>query len=304
MAVAQNTLDREVVSTSKIESQLSVTWRRFRRHKLAFLGLFILSFLILAALTARLWTPYDPYAAPPPAVRPFSSPMYKAANNDIFIAGTDDIGRDFLSRLAYGGQISLSIGILVTILVGLIGTAVGAISGYFGGIVDSILMRIVDVLLSLPFLPLILAVSALLGQGYWTIVLVLTALGWTTTSRLVRGTIISLRNLEYVEATKALGASNTRIITRHLLPNSLAPIIVDATLNVGGFILIESAVSFLGLGIVPPIPSWGNMLSDAEGYFTNAPLQIIWPGLLIFLTVLSINFIGDALRDALDPRLK
>ncbi len=218
--------------------------------------------------------------------------------------GTDNIGRDVLSRLAYGGQISLSVGFLCTLLVALIGILVGSIAAFFGGKVDTILMRFVDIALSLPFLPMLLALSVVLGPGYWTIVLALTAFGWPGTSRMVRGVMLSLRNLDFVEATRALGASNSRIITRHLLPNSMAPIIVDATLNVGVFIVAESAVSFLGFGISEPASSWGNILAGMEDVARQAPLQLIWPGLLIFLTVLSINFIGDALRDALDPRLK
>ncbi|PZS02172.1 MAG: peptide ABC transporter permease [Candidatus Chloroheliales bacterium] len=305
MAVA-TTLDREQISTAKEETQLSVIWRRFRKHKLAVVGLGILCTLGALALTAQFWTPYDPTVPGFNAgVQSFASPGYVNPNNgNVYIMGTDNIGRDVLSRLAYGGQVSLSVGLLCTLLVAMIGTIVGSIAGFFGGFVDALLMRIVDLVLSLPFLPMLLALSVVLGPGYWTIVIILTLFGWPGTSRLVRGSVLSLRNLDFVEATRALGASNTRIITRHLLPNSLAPIIVDATLNVGGFIVAESSVSFLGFGISEPTSSWGNILAGLEDVARQAPLQLIWPGLLIFLTVLSINFIGDALRDALDPRLK
>ncbi len=305
MAIA-TTLDREQVAVAKEESQMSVIWRRFRKHKLAVVGLFIIGTLTLLALTAQLWTPYDPTVPGfNSGVQAFANPGYVNPNNgDVYIMGTDNIGRDVLSRLAYGGQISLSVGLLCTLLVAMIGTIIGSIAGFFGGFVDTLLMRIVDLVLSLPFLPMLLALSIVLGPGYWTIVIILTAFGWPGTSRLVRGSVLSLRNLDFVEATRALGASNTRIITRHLLPNSLAPIIVDATLNVGGFIVAESSVSFLGFGISEPASSWGNILAGLEDVARQAPLQLIWPGLLIFLTVLSINFIGDALRDALDPRLK
>ncbi len=305
MAVA-TTLDREQLAVAKEESQLSMTWRRFRKHKLAVVGVIVLGIMSLFAITAQLWTPFDPTVPGSNAgAAYYTNPGYiNPSNGDTYILGTDGIGRDVLSRLAYGGQISLSLGLLVTLLVAMIGIVVGSIAGFFGGWIDSLLMRIVDLVLSLPFLPMLLALSVILGPGYWTIVLILTAFGWTSTSRLVRGSILSLRNLDFVEATRALGASNSRIIVRHLLPNSLAPIIVDATLNVGGFIVAESSVSFLGFGISEPASSWGNMLAGLEEVARQAPLQLIWPGLLIFLTVLSINFIGDALRDALDPRLK
>ncbi len=304
MAIA--TLEREQVGSRKEESQWNATWRRFRKHKLAVVGLIVLGIMALFAITAQLWSPYDPAVPGSNAgAAYYTNPGYSNPNNgDFYPLGTDGIGRDVLSRLAAGGQISLSIGLLVTLLVGMIGIVVGSIAGFFGGWIDSLLMRIVDLVLSLPFLPMLLALSVILGPGYWTIVLILTAFGWTTTSRLVRGSILALRNLDFVEATRALGASNSRIIVRHLLPNSLAPIIVDATLNVGGFIVAESAVSFLGFGISEPTSSWGNMLAGLEEVARQAPLQLIWPGLFIFLTVLSINFIGDALRDALDPRLK
>jgi peptide/nickel transport system permease protein len=305
MAVA-TTLDREQVATAKEESQLSVVWRRFRKHKLAVVGLGIIGTLSVLVLTAQLWTPYDPTVPGFNAgVQSFANPGYVNPNNgNVYIMGTDNIGRDVLSRLAYGGQVSLSVGLLCTLLVAIIGTIVGSIAGFFGGFIDALLMRLVDLILSLPFLPMLLALSVVLGPGYWTIVIILTLFGWPGTSRIVRGSVLSLRNLDFVEATRALGASNSRIITRHLLPNSLAPIIVDATLNVGGFIVAESSVSFLGFGISEPTSSWGNILAGLEDVARQAPLQLIWPGLLIFLTVLSINFIGDALRDALDPRLK
>lgn len=304
MAVA--TLTREHLASNKEESELSIIWRRFRKHKLAVVGLLIISTLAILTLTAPLWTPYEPGTPGFNAgVQNYANPGYvNPRNGDTYLLGTDGIGRDVLSRLAYGGQVSLSVGLLCTLLVSLIGIIVGAVSGFFGGWIDALLMRFVDLMMSLPFLPMLLALSIIFGQGYWTIVIVLAALSWPGTSRLVRGSILSLRNLDFVEATRALGASNSRIITRHLLPNSLAPIIVDATLNVGGFIVAESGISFLGFGISEPASSWGNILSGLEDVARQAPLQLIWPGLLIFLTVLSINFIGDALRDALDPRLK
>ncbi len=302
------TIGRDPAAEPASRSQLANVWRRFRKHKLALVGSVLLIVISALAFTAQMWTPYDPIQAALYAdVQKFAPPGYTNLNNgDYYILGTDFIGRDILSRLAYGGQISLSIGLLCTLLVTLVGTIVGAVAGFFGGWVDSALMRLVDLVLSLPFFPVLLAVSVVVGHDYWGIVKIITLLGWAGTARLVRAAVLSLRHLDYVEATRALGASNSRIITRHLLPNAVAPIIVDATLNFGNFIVAETSVSFLGFGINKPTPSWGNMLTDPNLFsiVKNAPLQLLWPNLLIFLAVLSINFIGDALRDALDPRLK
>jgi peptide/nickel transport system permease protein len=229
--------------------------------------------------------------------------------------------------LFQGGRISLLVGLITMLVVVTIGTIVGALSGFYGGWVDTILMRLVDLMLSLPILPILLVLSKMLDQSgilkntlgkdagtVATIILVLSLFGWLGISRLVRGSILSLRSLDFVEATRALGASNRRIIIRHLMPNSMAPIIVAATLAVGDFIITESFLSFLGLGIQEPVPSWGNLLQggqeNAAFITTFNPTEdvrgflILFPGFLILLTVLSINFIGDALRDALDPRLK
>jgi peptide/nickel transport system permease protein len=243
------------------------------------------------------------------------------------LLGTNDVGRDIFTRLFFAGRISLTVGVVTTLLVIILGGLIGALAGFYGGWVDTILMRFVDLMLAIPTLPILLIASRILssseimdkafGRGLGsmvTIIIVLSIFGWMGISRLVRGSILSLRALDFIEATRALGASNRRIILRHLLPNSFAPIIVAATLSVGAFIISESALSFLGLGIRDPMPSWGNMLEGAREYMqfiTNInPLEeirgylILFPGMLILLTVLSINFIGDALRDALDPRLK
>ncbi len=306
--------DREQVITLRERGQWSIVWRRFRKHKLALIGSFILLFLAGMAFTADWWTPYDPIQAALAAdVLKNAPPGYTNPHNgDFYILGTDFIGRDVLSRLAYGGQISLSVGFICTIMVTLIGMIIGSIAGFFGGFIDTVLMRLVDLVLSLPFLPTLIAVSIALNvsmptvPSYWKIVVIITILGWGGSARLVRAAILSLRNLDFVEATRALGAGNFRIIARHLLPNALAPLIVETTLNFGAFIVAESSVSFLGFGINKPVSSWGNILTDPtfELLVRDSPLQLLWPNALIFLAVLSINFIGDALRDALDPRLK
>jgi peptide/nickel transport system permease protein len=248
-------------------------------------------------------------------------------NHQMHILGTDKVGRDNLTRLFQGGRISLSVGLISTLVVIILGSIVGALAGFYGGWVDTLLMRFVDLMLSLPTLPILLVISKMLNDSgvftnlfgrdlgtVATIILVLSLFGWLGISRLVRGSILSLRSLDFVEATRALGANNRRIIIRHLMPNSLAPIIVAATLAVGDFIISESFLSFLGLGIQEPTPSWGNLLQNSLEYaaqITNLnPTQevrgylVLFPGFLILLTVLSINFMGDAIRDALDPRLK
>jgi len=303
-------------------SQLIVTWRRFRKHKLAMFGLVTLTILLLACIVGPFISGYA-----------YTDQNLNAQFLDIFgkepdtgrlhVMGTDELGRDLLTRLLYAGRISLLVGLLCTAVVVTFGSVYGALAGYNPGIVDSLLMRLVDLLLSLPFLPLLLLLSVffhaaldpwkppdLLGftgndvKAVLTIVVILGLFGWLGISRLVRGSIISLRNLDFVEATRALGASAPRIVFRHLIPNSLAPIIVFSTLAVGEFIISESALSFLGLGINPPTPSWGNMLNGVQQYMWDHPFLAFYPGLLILFTVLSMNFMGDALRDALDPRLK
>src|SRR3990170_2535981 len=219
--------------------------------------------------------------------------------------GADELGRDVLSRIMYAGRISLSVGYVVAINVSIIGMVVGAVAGFYGRTIDTVLMRLVDILLSVPTLPLYLILAALLpGGGVSRIILIFTAFGWTGVARLVRGQILSLKSQDFVDAARAMGASETRLILRHLLPNALAPVIVAATLAVGGAIMGESALSYLGLGIAPTTPSWGNMLQRAQEYIWNAPHLAIFPGFFIFVTVLSFNFLGDGLRDALDPRLK
>jgi peptide/nickel transport system permease protein len=321
--------------------QLAATWSRFKKHRLGLTGLATITLLVISVIIVPMVSPFAYDELDPEALVPDSRPgrglegnfAYKPAMWDAPLSGkmhylgTDAVGRDNLTRLFQGGRISLMVGLVTTLIVVLIGTIVGSLAGFYGGWVDTILMRFVDLLLSLPILPVLLVISKMLDQSgalkntlgrdagtVATIVVVLSLFGWLGISRLVRGSILSLRSLDFVEATRALGASNRRIIMRHLMPNSLAPIIVAATLAVGDFIITESFLSFLGLGIQDPVPSWGNLLQGGQenaAFITNLnPTQdvrgylILFPGFLILLTVLSINFIGDALRDALDPRLK
>jgi peptide/nickel transport system permease protein len=318
--MATNTTDTLGIGAEQLApaepGQLVVIWRRFRKHKLAVFGLITLIVLLSASVIVPMISGYA-YDQIDPNLVSFADPSPQ------HWLGTDDLGRDLMTRLMYAGRISLFVGISVTLVVVTFGSIYGAVAGYNPGILDSLLMRLVDLLLSLPFLPLLLLLSVffhaaldtwsappLLGftsndvKALLTILIILSLFGWLGISRLVRGSVLALRNLDFIEATRALGAGAPRIIFNHLIPNSLAPIIVASTLYVGEVIILESALSFLGLGINPPTPSWGNMLNGVQEYMWSHPLLAFYPGILILLTVLSINFMGDALRDALDPRLK
>ncbi|MGI9416852.1 MAG: ABC transporter permease, partial [Geminicoccaceae bacterium] len=230
--------------------------------------------------------------------------------------GTDELGRDLLLRLLYGGRVSLFVGMVGAVAAAVIGTVVGVISGYAGGRIDAFLMRLTDAVIALPLLPLLIILAAVdftklgLPEGMmrssygslYIILAIIALVGWTTVARLVRGATLSVRERDFVRAANALGARPWRIIARHVLPNVVSPIIVATTLSVGNVILTESILSFLGLGIQPPLPSWGNMLTNAQELIWQAPALAIWPGLLIFLAVIAFNFLGDGLQDALDPR--
>jgi peptide/nickel transport system permease protein len=276
-------------------SQWAMAFERFRAHRPAMAGVVVLGALAVLSAAAPIVSPYDPTKVtlgliyePPSSAHPF---------------GTDSLGRDLATRILYGGRVSLSVGLLaVTVSVSL-GTLVGVVAGFYGRWIDSVLMRFVDMMYSFPRLFLLILFGVFFrGMSLAVIVIVLGLLSWMTTSRLVRASFLSLKQREFVEAARCVGARDLRIIFRHILPNSLAPIIVAATLGVAGAIIAESTLSFLGLGIQPPTPSWGNMLKDAPTEMDRAPWMAIFPGLSIFLAVVSINFIGDGLRDALDPR--
>jgi len=285
-------------------------WRRFRKHKLAMIGSVVLIFFILTALVGPI------VYTTSPAKLNFKIKMQGPSLQHPF--GVDDSGRDILARVLFGGRISLSVGVVaMAILIG-VGTLVGAVAGFFGGMIDNVLMRITDMFLALPQLPLLLLLTYLfrdplnkfleqLGLGPQTgifilIVGVIGILNWMGTARIVRASFLSLKQKEFVEAATCLGVSRGSIMFRHILPNVLSPIIVSATLAVGEAIILESVLSFLGLGFPPNTPTWGRLLFDGQEFLPLAPHIVIWPGLMIFLTVLSINYMGDGLRDALDPR--
>jgi peptide/nickel transport system permease protein len=288
-------------------------WTRFRRHRLAIAGIVVLSLMILCAVLAPLISPFDPNAIDNVHWQgdPLPPCFLNAALCGGHFLGTDEVGRDLLSRLFFGARISLQIGIYTVLVEVFIGTIIGAISGYYGGWVDWVLMRLTDVFLSIPLLPLLLVLTAIVAAssnkaalGFWTIVLIIGMLSWPSVARLVRASFLSLREREFAEAARALGASDARVIFRHLLPNAVAPIIVQATLDVASIIVLESTLSFLGQGIQPPTASWGSMLSNAQSNLSIAWWVAVFPGLGILFTTLSINYIGDGLRDALDPNMR
>jgi peptide/nickel transport system permease protein len=281
------------VRTRPARSQWWLAWRQFRRHRLAILGATLFLVLCLSAVFASA-SPYDPNRTSllnrfdPPSL---AHPM-----------GADDLGRDELTRVLIGGRMSLTVGALAMLISISVGTLIGAFAGYFGGPLDSVLMRLTELFLAFPQLFILILLAALFGTSFWTIVLVVGLLRWMPVARLVRAAFLQLKEREYVTAARALGASTSALMWRHILPNALSPVIVAATLGVAGAILTESTLSFLGLGIQLPTATWGNMLRAAQPQMTNAPWLAVFPGLCIFLTILSINYVGDGLRDALDPR--
>lgn len=287
-------------------------WLRFRRHPAASASLVLLLVLALLSVMAgpiAAWRGIDPDEVD--LLRRFEPPSAQ------FWLGTDELGRDLLCRLLYGGQVSLAVGVAAALISAVIGAAIGLVAGYAGGAADAALMRFTDAMIALPILPLLIVLAAVdlsklgipdsIAQSpaislYQIVLIVSLFVGWTTVARLVRGMALSLRERDFVRAARALGASPRRIVLRHILPNAASPIIVATTLSIGNIILFESVLSFLNLGVRPPNASWGNMLSNAQELIWTAPALAVYPGLLIFLTVMAFNFVGDGLQDALDPR--
>lgn len=271
-------------------------WRRFRRHTLAMVGLFLLVVIGLAALCAPVITSSKPNDVD-------TQNVLKAPTRN-HILGTDELGRDVFARLLYGGRVSLSVGLVAVSIFLAIGVVLGGLSGFFGGAVDTVIQRLTEMVMTLPTLLIIITVVSLVGPSIYNIFLTIGLLGWTGVCRLVRAEFLSLRERDFVTSARAVGVTTLRTVFRHILPNAMAPVIVAGTLGVANAILIETGLSFLGLGVQPPTPSWGNLLSDATRISILTRNWWLWvpPGVAISLTVLSINFIGDALRDALDPR--
>jgi peptide/nickel transport system permease protein len=271
--------------------------RRLRRDRMAVAGAAFLILVALISLLAPVLAPHDPIETNlSQRLVPIGTPGY--------LLGADELGRDILSRLIWGGRISLVVGFGAVMVAMLLGVIVGLLAGYFGGWVDSLFMRLIDILMAFPAILLAITIVASLGPGLRNAMLAVAIVGVPYYARIVRGSVLSLREHEYIQAARVIGASNLRIILRHLFPNTLAPLIVAATLDVGWFIMIAAGLSFLGLGAQPPTAEWGVMLSTGRQFIRNAPHLSILPGSAIFLVVLAINFLGDGLRDALDPRLR
>src|SRR5947209_3324603 len=295
----------EAVLRRPTRSLWSDAWRQFRRHRLAMFGVVTLCVLLVMTLLGPLLyhqsstnIDYSQGLLGPSLEHPF---------------GTDDLGRDLLARAMLGGRVSMAVGVVAVLIAITLGTLVGAVAGFFGGRIDNALMRVTDLFLALPVLPLLLMVTYLFRDPlkkvfgpelgiFLLIVFVIGALNWMPLARLVRASFLSIKQKEFVEAARCIGATNQRLMLTHILPNTLSAVIVAATVGVGAAIITESALSFLGVGFPPDMPTWGRLLYDAQNFLDLAPHWAIFPGLLIFLTVLSINYIGDGLRDALDPR--
>jgi peptide/nickel transport system permease protein len=294
---------------STVYSKVTV-WKRFRRHRMAMAGAVVLLIMVLVAIFAWKLAPFDPNAIDEVHWQgnPVAPCFQNAAQCGGHLLGLDENGRDELSRLMFGAQISLTVAVSAVLMELIIGTLLGALAGYYGGWVDYLLMRVTDVFLSIPLLPLLLVLTGIVAASstkaalsFYVIVIIIGGLSWPSVARLVRASFLSLREREYAEAARAVGNGDLRIMLRHLLPNAMAPLIVQATLDVANVIIVESVLSFLGFGIQPPTASWGNMLSNAEATLQDQWWAAVFPGLCILFTVLAINYIGDGLRDALDP---
>jgi len=333
MTTTANTKVAEILAAEPMpeeQSQLQIVIRRFRKHKLAVFSLILVTAIFLISIFARQVAPLKPDAIE--VANPYASPFSVSQATGLrHWLGTDNLGRDYFSRVIYAARISLTVSVTCTLASAVIGIVIGAVAGYYGGIIDAILSRFLEFLLTIPLLPVLLIISAILLQSpdilpipsiviklmgslmlipdnqalqAVVIISVLVAFGWLTNAQLMRGMVLSLREQQFVEASRAMGANDAYIIFRHMIPNSMAPIIVSASLALGGFIIREAALSFLGFGIQDPTPTWGNMLATAESYMFEHPWLPLVPGTPILICSLAFNFIGDGLRDALDPRLK
>ena len=288
-------LNQQFTAAADRRSEWSQAWRRFRANRIAVAGLIVILLLALMAILAPFISPYDPIdevfrgmrGGSPTLAHPF---------------GYDHLGRDLLSRVIFGTRVALLVGLLATGIAVTIGIVIGAMAGYSGGWRDTLISRVIDTLMAFPIIALLVVLAAVLGPSLKTTIVVIGFTGWARFARVVRADVMSLKATDFVTAARAVGVQDRRIIWRHLLPNVMGPIIVLATLGIGGIIILESALSFLGLGIRPPNPSWGGTLADGRAFILRFPHIAFFPGLMIVITVLAFNFLGDGLRDALDPR--
>lgn len=270
--------------------------QQLKEDKLAVTGAMIILFLMIIVILAPYITPYDPIE--------LDLENRLASPDRNHLMGTDNLGRDVLSRIICGARVSLGMAAVVVVIVMLLGIAMGTTAGYFGGVIDGIIMRLVDVLLAFPNIILALVIAGILGPSLTNVMIALAVVWWVSYARIIRGSVLSVKEKEFVEAARAMGCTDSYIAIRHILPNVLSPVIVLATLDMGNIILSIAALSFLGLGAQPPMPEWGTMLNEGKPFMETAPHLMIFPGLMIMITVLAFNFLGDGLRDALDPRMK
>lgn len=299
MSVVAGMMDAKAtpIPHTKKRSQWADVWRRLKRNKMAVAGLIILVLLILLAVFANVIAPYG-FDEQDPVNRAFLAPCAE------FPFGTDNLGRDILSRVIYGARVSLQVGLIAVGISAVLGGLLGAISGYYGGRCDNLIMRFMDILLSIPGILLAITIAATLGPGLVNAMIAVGISGTPGFARVVRASVLSVRGNEYIEAARAINASDARIIAKHILPNILAPVIVQATLSVATAIMTAASLSFLGVGVQPPIPEWGAMLSQGRTFLRDSPHVVLFPGLAIMITVFALNLLGDGLRDALDPRMK
>ncbi|WP_330641934.1 ABC transporter permease [Cuneatibacter sp. NSJ-177] len=285
------------LNAEKKRSQLLEVWRRLKKSKVAIVGLVILIFLIFIAVFADLLVDYN-VAIKQDLVHKLQGPSAE------HWLGTDSFGRDILARIIHGSRISLSIGFIAVIISLIVGGAIGSIAGYYGGKLDMIVMRFIDVLMSIPSMLMCICVVTVLGPGMSNLMVAVTISYVATFCVIVRSSILTIKNSDYIEAARATGVGTFRIILKHIIPNTMGPIMVQATLSIGSVILSAAGLSFVGLGVMPPTPEWGAILTEGKEFIRTAPHIVLFPGIAIMLAVMSLNFLGDGLRDALDPRLK
>jgi peptide/nickel transport system permease protein len=290
------TLTGGTLTHPQIDTPGRRTWRRFRKHRLAMAGSIFILIVALSAIFADVIAPYG--------YEEQDLERYREAPSSMHVLGTDSYGRDVLSRLIYGGRVSLSVGIVAVIIAQGIAVVLGSIAGYYGGTSDWIVMRLVDVVMAFPWLIMVIMMVSILGPSVFNAMIAIGILGWTIPTRLVRGQILAIREMDYVLAARSIGVPSRRIIRLHILPGVVGPFVVNATFMVAGAILTEAALSFIGLGVQPPIASWGNMMNAAMELVILETMPWLWvpPGVMVALSVLAINFMGDGLRDALDPK--
>lgn len=282
----------------KKRSQWGEVWRRLRKNKMAMVGLIIMIILILLAVFANVIADYDEMA-----IKQNSSKRFQRPNKEHWL-GTDNLGRDIFARIIHGGRISLMVGVVAVSIAILIGGTLGAIAGYYGGVVDNIIMRAMDIFLAIPSILLAIAIVSALGSNLFNLMLAIGVSSIPGYARIVRASVLMVKDQEFIEAARAIGATDSRIIRKHIIPNALAPVIVQGTLGVASAILSTAGLSFIGLGVPKPRPEWGAMLADGRAFLREAPHVTTFPGLAIMITILALNLLGDGLRDALDPRLK